>query len=87
MDDVYYSEFKNKSWKFAATMFAGMPMLEFEHTNHVQILTGDNFYSLFKDPELVDCFLALSDDESYLSLPFENVRESQLNLQHSVCLG
>ena len=57
-DDVYYSEFKNKLWKFAANMFAEIPMKEFKNTNHTEILNEDNFYSLADDPELVDCFLA-----------------------------
>ena len=62
-------------------MFAEIPILELENTNHIEILNEDNFYSLFEDPVLVDYFLALSDDESYLNLPFKNVRESPLNLK------
>ena len=58
-----------------------MPIFEFKNTNQIEILNEDNFYSLVEDPLLVDCFLALSDDESYLNLPFENVRESPLNLK------
>ena len=63
-------------------MFAEIPMKEFKNTNHIEILNKDNFYSLVDDPELADCFLAFSDDESYLNLPFETVLESPLNLQH-----
>jgi hypothetical protein len=48
------------------------------NTNKMQ----DAYYSILEDKELVDCFLALPNEECYLNLPFEEVTENPLNLEN-----
>ena len=63
-------------------MFAEVPLIESEFTSHVEIYSEDNFHCLVNEPEIMECFLALSDNESYQNLPFKNVTENPLNLKH-----
>ena len=42
----------------------------------------DAYYSILEDKELVECFLALPNEECYLNLPFEEVTENPLNLEN-----
>jgi transposase InsO family protein len=55
---------------------------ENEEPNRNAVASNAYYSSVLDDREFCECMLALPDEECYLNLPFENVDESPLNLEH-----
>ena len=82
-EDDDYLAIDEDHWNLA-TFIAELTRNEINNniSNYIEIINEDNFYCLIDEPEIMDCLFALNDEESYLNLPFQNVDENPLNLEH-----
>ena len=79
-EDNFYTDFKKH--KSTARLFSTITQRDNPNRNTIETKKEHSFYSLMDEPELMDCLLATTYEESYLNLPFENLEENPLNLSN-----